>query len=341
MPRPRPAHAPVTATSSVTALPSNALPLLDLAPAADDLRRDVLDGLAQQPRSVPCKYFYDDHGSRLFDQICGLPEYYPTRTELAISRQYAAEMATACGPHTLLIELGSGCSTKTRVLLDHLRDPAAYVPVDIARDFLKSAAGELARAYPRLPVLPVCADFTRPFTVPADRLPAARRTVVYFPGSTIGNFTAPEATELLANIAALIGDGGGLLIGVDLRKDPAVLERAYNDTRGVTAAFNLNLLTRINRELGADFRGEHFRHRAIYDADAGRIEMQLHSTRAQTVHIDGHSFEFAAGEALRTEYSHKYSLEQFSGLAAAAGLSVRQVWSDRDRLFSVQYLSHA
>jgi len=330
--------APATPDSTVT---SGALPLLDLAPAADDLRRDVLAGLSQTPRSLPCKYFYDDHGSRLFDEICGLPEYYPTRTELAISRQYAAEMATACGPRTLLVELGSGSSTKTRVLLGHLREPAAYVPVDIARDFLRSSAAALARAYPRLPVLPVCADFTRPFTVPADRLPEARRTVVYFPGSTIGNFTAPEATELLRNIAALIGDRGGLLIGVDLRKDQDVLERAYNDARGVTAAFNLNLLTRINRELAADFRIDHFRHRAVWDADAGRVEMQLLSERPQTVHIDGEHFHFTAGEVLRTEYSHKYSLEQFAGLAAAAGLAVRQVWSDRDRLFSVQYLSPA
>lgn len=323
------------------ALPALDLPLIDLAPAPADLRRDVLAGLSQAPRALPCKYFYDDHGSRLFDRICALPEYYPTRTELAISRHHAAEMATACGPRTLLVELGSGSSTKTRVLLDHLREPAAYVPVDIARDFLRASAGDLARAYPGLPVLPVCADFTRPFSVPADRLPHARRTVVYFPGSTIGNFTAPEATALLRNIAALIGDDGGLLIGVDLRKDPAVLERAYNDASGVTAAFNLNLLARINRELAADFALEHFRHRAIYDRDAGRIEMQLHSQRDQAVHIAGHRFDFAAGEVLRTEYSHKYSLEGFAELAAAAGLAVRQVWRDRERLFSVQYLSPA
>lgn len=320
---------------------AEALPLLDLAPPAADLRRDALAGLTRRPRALPCKYFYDDHGSWLFDQICTLPEYYPTRTELAISRQYAAEMATACGPRTLLVELGSGTSTKTRVLLDHLREPAAYVPVDIARDFLRESAGALARAYPRLPVLPVCADFTRPFAIPAGRLPAARRTVVYFPGSTIGNFTAPEATALLRNIADLIGEGGGLLIGVDLRKDPAVLERAYNDARGVTAAFNLNLLTRINRELGADFQLDAFRHRAIYDQDAGRIEMQLVCAREHTVHIDAQPFTFTAGEVLRTEYSHKYSLESFAGLATAAGLTVRQVWSDRDHLFSVQYLSRA
>ena len=313
-----------------------ALPLLDLAPAADDLRRDALAGLTQTRKTLPCKYFYDDHGSWLFDQICGLPEYYPTRTELAISRQYAVEMATACGPRALLLELGSGSSTKTRVLLDHLREPAAYVPVDIARDFLQSSADALAAAYPGLPVQPVCADFTRRFTVPA--LPA-RRTVVYFPGSTIGNFVASEAVVLLSNIAALLGDDGGLLIGVDLRKDVGALERAYNDAQGVTAAFNLNLLTRLNRELAADFVVEQFEHRAVYDAEAGRIEMQLVSRRPQTVRLADHDIHFTAGEIVRTEYSHKYTREQFAGLAAAAGLRVRQVWTDRAELFSVQYLT--
>ncbi|HEY0136854.1 MAG TPA: L-histidine N(alpha)-methyltransferase [Nannocystis sp.] len=315
-----------------------ALPLLDLAPEAGDLRRDALAGLAASPKTLPCKYFYDDHGSWLFDQICSLPEYYPTRTELAISHQYAAEMAAACGPQVLLLELGSGSSTKTRVLLDHLRAPAGYVPVDIAREFLRSAADDLASAYAGLPVLPVCADFTRPFTAPV--LPA-RRTVVYFPGSTIGNFTAGEATLLLRNIGRLMGDAGGLLIGVDLRKDTAVLERAYNDARGVTAAFNLNLLTRLNRELAADFDLTQFQHRAIWDPGPGRIEMQLVSTRAQTVHIDGQSFAFTADEHIRTEYSHKYTLEQFAGMATAAGLAVRKVWTDRASLFSVQYLTRA
>lgn len=317
----------------------DALPLLDLAPAADDLRRDALAGLGQARKSLPCKYLYDDLGSWLFDQICELPEYYPTRTELAISRQYAAEMATACGPRTLLVELGSGSSTKTRVLLDHLREPAGYVPVDIARDFLRASAAALAAAYPALTVRPVCADFTLPFAPPT--VADARRTVVYFPGSTIGNFTEPEAVQLLRNIAGLIADRGGLLIGVDLRKDPAVLEAAYNDARGVTAAFNLNLLVRLNRELGADFDLERFHHRAIYDEHAGRIEMQLLPDRPQTVHIAGHRFEFAAGEVLRTEYSHKYTLEQFAALAAAAGLTVRQVWTDSAALFSVQYLTCA
>jgi L-histidine Nalpha-methyltransferase len=324
--RTRPAPCPVT----------RALPLVDLAPAADDLQRDALAGLSRAHKTLPCKYFYDDRGSDLFDQICGLPEYYPTRTELAISRQHAVEMATACGPRVLLLELGSGSSTKTRVLLDHLRAPAAYVPVDIAREFLRSSAESIATAYPGLAVQPVCADFTRPFTPPAL---AARRTVVYFPGSTIGNFIPSEATALLTHVAGLIDPDGGLLIGVDLRKDPAVLERAYNDARGVTAAFNLNLLVRLNRELGADFAVDQFRHRAVYEPELGRIEMQLISRRPQTARIADRRFEFAADEVITTEYSHKYSLEQFAGLAAAAGLQVRQVWTDRQQLFSVQYLT--
>ena len=250
----------------------------------------------------------------------------------------AVEMAAACGPQALLLELGSGSSTKTRVLLDNLRAPAGYVPVDIAREFLRSAADELAAAYPGLPVLPVCADFTRPFTAPV--LPA-RRTVVYFPGSTIGNFTADEATQLLGNIGRLMGEAGGLLIGVDLRKDSDVLERAYNDARGVTAAFNKNLLTRLNRELAADFDLAGFQHRAIWDPTPGRIEMHLVSTRDQTAHIDGQRLEFTAGEHIRTEYSHKYTLEQFAGMATTAGLVVRKVWTDRASLFSVQYLTRA
>ena len=320
------------------ASPNRALPLVDLAPAASDLRRDALAGLSATPKALPCKYFYDDHGSWLFDQICALPEYYPTRTELVISRRYAAEMAAACGPQALLLELGSGSSTKTRVILDHLRTPAGYVPVDIAREFLRHAADELASAYAGLPVIPVCADFTQPFTPPVL---AARRTVVYFPGSTIGNFTADEATQLLRTIGGLMGPEGGLLIGVDLRKDPNVLLRAYNDAKGVTAAFNLNLLTRLNRELAADFDLTQFEHRAVWDPTPGRIEMQLVSKRDQTVHIGDQTIEFHAGEPIRTEYSHKYTLEQFAGMARAAGLAVRKVWTDHARLFSVQYLTRA
>lgn len=320
-----------------------ALPLIDLAPVADDLLRDALAGLTRPARTLPCKYFYDDLGSDLFDQICALPEYYPTRTELAISRQHAAEMATACGPHVRLLELGSGSSTKTRVLLDHLRSPAAYLPVDIARDFLRASADAIAAEYPDLPVQPVCADFTGPLAhhLANHHTLSARRTIVYFPGSTIGNFPDPDAVALLTNIAALLGDHGGLLIGVDLRKDIAILERAYNDSQGVTAAFNKNLLVRLNRELAADFAVEQFTHHAHYDREFGRIEMQLISRRRQAVHIAGQRIEFREGEPIVTEHSHKYTLAGFAALAAAAGLHVRQVWTDREQLFSVQYLTPA
>lgn len=325
-----------------------ALPLIDLLrpsdprDAADLLLRDALAGLSAAAKTLPCKYFYDDRGSDLFDQICRLPEYYPTRTELAISRHHATAMATACGPHVRLLELGSGTSTKTRVLLDHLRSPAAYLPVDIARDFLVASADTIAAAYPQLPVQPVCADFTHPLAPIADRVALpGRRTIVYFPGSTIGNFIDADATRLLTNITTLLGADGGLLIGVDLRKDTGVLERAYDDSQGVTAAFNKNLLVRLNRELGADFAVDQFAHRAVYDQEFGRIEMQLVSRRAQRVHLAGHPIDFTAGEVIVTEHSHKYTLAGFAGLAAAAGLQVRQVWTDCEQLFSVQYLTPA
>lgn len=328
-----------------------ALPLIDLLRPSDpresaaELLRDVITGLTTSSgpaKTLPCKYFYDDRGSDLFDQICRLPEYYPTRTELAISRHHATAMATACGPQVRLLELGSGTSTKTRVLLDHLRCPAAYLPVDIARDFLVASADTIADAYPKLPVQPVCADFTRPLAPIAERVELpGRRTIVYFPGSTIGNFVDADATTLLANIADLLGDDGGLLIGVDLRKDITTLERAYDDSQGVTAAFNKNLLVRLNHELGADFVVEQFTHRAVWDPQFGRIEMRLVSRRDQQVHIAGHRIDFSAGEHIVTEHSHKYTLAGFAELAAAAGLQVRQVWTDCEQLFSVQYLTPA
>lgn len=311
--------------------------LLDLAPPSGDFLTDALAGLSTPgQKTLPCKYFYDDLGSWLFDQICELPEYYLTRTELAITDAHAAEMAAVCGPRTAFVELGSGSSTKTRLLLRQLRSPAAYVPVDISRVHLLTAAEALAFEFPRLPIFPVCADFTRPLP-PLDL--GAERTVLYFPGSTLGNFTEAEAVALLRNLVGHIGDTGGLLIGIDLDKDPTALERAYNDSAGVTAAFNLNLLTRLNRELGADFNLDAFHHRAIYNPHDHRIEMHLQSSGAQTVRLGSRSFAFKDGETIRTEFSHKYSREQFSALAAAAGLRVRQIWTDPADLFSVQYLT--
>jgi dimethylhistidine N-methyltransferase len=301
-------------------------------------RADVLHGLGAPAKTLPCKYFYDETGSALFEQITRLEEYYLTRTELGIMAQHAAAMARLLGPRGLLVEYGSGSSAKTRLLFDHLRDPAAYVPIDVSSESLYRTARALAREYPHIEVLPLCADFTAPLELPVPRKPAARR-VVYFPGSTIGNFGPEEAVPLLRSTAALCGPGGGLLLGADLPKDPRVLEAAYDDRLGVTAAFNRNLLVRINRELGGDFQVEHFTHRSPYNTARGRIEMYLVSDREQRVHIGDAELHFAAGEAIHTENSYKYSLTQMRDLAKAAGLTVQQIWMDERRYFSVQYLT--
>jgi dimethylhistidine N-methyltransferase len=308
-------------------------------PASSEFLRDVLAGLSRPSKHLACKYFYDEAGSQLFDQICDLPEYYPTRTELAILKHHAPEMADLLGPGCVVIEYGSGSSLKTRLLLDAVhRPPAAYVPVDISHEHLHKSARTLAQQYPDIEVVPVCADFTQPFDLPALQGSYQRR-VVYFSGSTIGNFGPLEAYHLLAQIGKLAGVGGGLLIAADLKKDPSILEPAYNDAAGVTAMFNLNLLARINRELGADFALDQFRHHACYNAKVGRIEMYLISNVAQAVHVGGHRFDFAAGERICTEYSYKYGLEEFADLARQAGLSVDRVWTDPQGLFSVQMLT--
>lgn len=316
---------------------SNAAPLQDFAPARASFRDEVLQGLSRSQKMLPCKYFYDERGSQLFERICDLEEYYPTRTELAIMRRDAADMAELIGPGCLLIEYGSGSSLKTRLLLDHLENPAGYVPIDISREHLLRAAHELALAYPHVPVHPVCADYTGDYELP--QLPQReRRRVVYFPGSTIGNFTPAQAVDFLHHVAEVCGPGGGLLIGVDLRKDAEVLERAYNDAEGVTAAFNLNLLARVNRELGADFDLRQFRHEAVFNPDESRIEMHLVSESEQTVRIGDEDVEFESGERIHTENSYKYAPESFAELAQRAGLARERLWTDLDRLFSVQYL---
>ena len=299
---------------------------------------EALAGLTLPQKTLPCKYFYDRRGSELFDQICDLPEYYPTRTEAGIMSDHIAEMASVFKQNTLLIEYGSGSSTKTRILLDHLPHLAGYVPMDISREHLYQTAEKLAAAYPNLDVLPLCADYTAPFELPEADGPVHSR-IVYFPGSTIGNFHRAEATQFLCRIADVCGPGGGLLIGVDLRKSPHVLEPAYNDAQGVTAEFNLNILHRMNAELGADFRLDGFAHHAFYNEPIGRIEMHLRSLRAQTVHLGNAALFFAAGETIWTECSYKYSLPEFAALASAAGFEVRRVWTDVDQKFSVQYLT--
>lgn len=298
---------------------------------------DVLGGLRSSPKRLSPRYFYDEHGSQLFERICAVPEYYVTRTETAILQTHAPQIASVVGEDTLLVELGSGASTKTRLLLDQLPRLAGYVPVDISRSHLLEAARRVAEAYPQLEVQPVCADFTQPFSLPnIQRTPA--RVVVFFPGSTIGNFDTPEAIELLWTMRDTAGPAGGLLIGYDLVKDRGILERAYNDAGGVTAAFNLNVLARLNRELDADFDLQGFRHEARWQADASRVEMHLVSLHAQEISIAGESIAFAAGEHLVTEHCHKYTRESFARLAGAAGWQVRDTWTDRQGYFNVQYL---
>ena len=307
-------------------------------PRTSQFRADVLRGLRAAKKELPCKYFYDEVGSDLFEQITALDEYYPTRTEMGIMKQHAEDMARLLGPRCLLIEYGSGSSIKTRLLLDCLSDPVGYVPIDVSDEHLRRSARVLRAEYPRIEVLPMCVDFTRSFELPVFHNPSARR-VVYFPGSTLGNFTPQEAIALLQKTAQLCGRGGGLLLGVDLRKDTHLIEAAYNDRRGVTAAFNRNILVRINRELGANFDIEQFAHRAFYNAVEGRIEMHLVSRCDQIVWVGGVSFFFAAGESIHTENSYKYSLHALARLAEAGGFDVEQVWTDQCQYFSVSYLT--
>ncbi len=315
----------------IQSLPSRDSTLGD--PAVQQFRTDVLRGLSQNPKQLPSKYFYDRQGSSLFDAICELEEYYLTRTELAIMRAHAVEIASSLPADGVLVELGSGSSVKTRLLLDHLPALRAYVPVDISREHLLAAADRLQRRYRELDVLPLVADFTAPFSLP-PRSERASRTV-YFPGSTIGNFEPAEAELILHRIAALTGPAGGLLIGIDLRKDPAVIEAAYNDPRGITAEFNLNLLRRINRELGGDFPVFDFEHEAQYDPAAGRIEMRLRCMAAQRVQVAGKCFAIKQGEAIHTEYSHKYTVEGFAAMASEAGFQLQKQWTDDRRYFAV------
>ena len=304
----------------------------------DDFRRDVLAGLSRAHKEIPCKYLYDARGAELFEAITQLEEYYPTRTELAIMNQHGAEMAQALGPRCLVVEFGSGSSRKTRILLDHLEEPAGYVPIDISQEQLEAATASLMEEYPDLAVLPVAADYTAPVTLP--NVPHERR-VVYFPGSTIGNLAPAEAAYFLRRAARLTGRGGLLLIGVDVKKDKQVLERAYNDSQGITAAFNRNVLVRINRELNGNFPIDAFRHAAPYNEDLGRIEMQLVCSRPLMVQVGPYWFPFEANESIRTEHCYKYSLHDFATLASEADLTVQRIWTDANDWFSVQLLKAA
>jgi dimethylhistidine N-methyltransferase len=314
--------------------------LLQRSPATTAFLAETFDGLSKSPKELRCKFFYDERGAQLFQKICELPEYYITRTELGILRLRGAEMADALGPELELIGLGTGAGTKTRILLEELRDPAVYIPIDISIEQLQKSAARFRKMFPKLEILPIAADYLEPIELPLPRKPS-ERSVVYFPGSTIGNFEPIAATKFLRRLADLAGHDGGLLIGVDLQKDPCIIEAAYNDDQGVTADFNLNLLARANRELDANFDLNRWRHRAIYNPSEGRIEMYLVSQTDQRVRIENRQFHFSAGERILTEYSYKYSPEGFALVASKAGFRFEKLWTDSRRLFGVFYFSLA
>jgi dimethylhistidine N-methyltransferase len=302
----------------------------------DCFSSSISEGLGRTPKEIACKYFYDAEGSALFDAICALPEYYQTRTEVALLRRHAGEIAALIGVDAEIVEFGAGALRKVRILLDALDTPRSYTPIDISGPYLRDVVRLLAADYPKLTLRPLVADFTLPLHIPA--LPGAvARRAGFFPGSTIGNFPPDAAMAMLRRMRDML-DGGGLLVGVDLVKDPALLHAAYNDAAGVTAAFNKNLLARANREMGADFDLDAFAHYAPYNPQAQRIEMYLVSLKRQSVRLGGSVVEFAAGEAVHTEDSHKYSIESFREIAVRAGFSPRAVWSDENRLFSIHWL---
>jgi L-histidine Nalpha-methyltransferase len=299
--------------------------------------RDAVAGLTARPKRLPPKYFYDEEGARLFEEITALPEYYPTRCELAILRERAGAIAQFFPEGSALIEFGSGSSRKVRIVLAAAPTIATYVPVDISSQMLVQEADELRRDYPRLSVLPVEADFTQPFVLPAAVADAAR--IGFFPGSTIGNFEPHEASAFLRHAGRMLGPGATLIIGVDLEKEASILHAAYNDAAGVTAKFNLNVLERINRELGGNFDLSSFIHRSVYNRDRHRIEMHLISRKAQRVRVLGHHFLFRPGESIHTENSYKYSIDRFTALAQASGWQVKESWTDQNSMFSVHVLT--
>jgi dimethylhistidine N-methyltransferase len=309
---------------------------------ADSFREDVIAGLSLPHKALPPKYFYDARGSRLFEEICRLKEYYPTRSELVLTRAHLGAIARFAGKGCALIEYGSGESRKSRLLIEALR-PSVYVPVDISQDALRGASASLRRRFPWLDIFAVHGDFSQPLKIPlgAGARSFSSRRVVYFPGSTIGNLTPAEAHAFLRMTRGQVGPRGAMLVGVDLKKDATVLHAAYNDARGVTAAFNLNMLARINRELGADFNLRRFRHYAFYNPALGRIEMHLVSLAAQAVNIGNHRFGFEAGESIHTENSYKYSPGEFRALAQRAGFRGKRVWLDRRGLFALHGLAAA
>ena len=315
--------------------------VLDLEPVKADFLAEVIAGLSSSPRSLPCKFFYDERGADLFQKICELPEYYITRTETELLQHHGSEMAESVGANVELIGFGTGAGLKTRRLLEHLENPIAYVPVDISKQRLVDSAIELSHAMPALEILPVCGDYLQEMQLPKP-LRKPDHVAVFFPGSTIGNLEPAVALDFLQRVCRLCGKSGGLIIGVDLQKNREVLEAAYNDSAGVTAEFNLNLLVRANRELGADFDLRRWRHQAVYNEREGRIEMHLISEDQQAVRVGGREFTFAPGEKIITEYSYKHTLEGFARLAASAGFrEASRVWTDPQRWFAVFHFAVA
>jgi len=310
--------------------------MLDRAMISEELQ-EIVAGLKRPEKMISPKYFYDERGSALFEKITRLEEYYPTETELGIMRDNIDAIAAEIGRQASLIEYGSGSSLKTRILLEHLDELAAYVPVDISEEHLLASADELRSDFPDIEILPVVADFTQPFALPSPRVMPVRN-IVYFPGSTIGNFPYDDALDLMKVMFQEAGTGGALLIGVDLRKDPAIIERAYNDAQGVTAEFNLNMLRHLNREFGSDFDLDSYSHSAKYNASEGRVELRLVADCPQTVRIGDAEIDIEEGEGILTEYSHKYTPGDFAAMARSAGFEVKHVWTDANKLFSVQFL---
>lgn len=299
---------------------------------------EILEGLSKTRKELPCKYFYDERGSQLFDEICDLDEYYITRTELRIMKENIDEISDFLGDKLMFIEYGSGSSEKIKIILDHVKGITVYVPIDISCEHLGKSAAEIDDTYDDLQVIPVCADYNMPFSIPSPNKEVTHK-VVYFPGSTIGNFHREEAIGFLKGIAQVTGEHGSLLIGVDLKKDPEILKRAYNDKKGVTAEFNLNQLQRFNAELGSNFDLDNFTHDAIYNEEQGRIEMHIVSKKPQTVQLNGSTIAFKKDERIWTESSYKYSIEDFRDVARQAGFEIKKIWTDKDSLFSVQYLT--
>lgn len=310
----------------------------DYHPSTASLRQEVLAGLAATPKILPPKLFYDHRGAQLFERICELPEYYLTRTEIAILERHAEEIADLTGRGACLLELGSGAGVKVRLLLEHLC-PAMYVPIDISRKQLHASTDAMAQDYDWLEVHSVCADYCRPLRL--DFIPDDTDRLVYFPGSTLGNFEPDEAQTFLENLRGLTGEEGSLLMSIDLKKEPRRIDAAYNDAVGITAAFNLNILTRLQRDLDAELDPSGFRHQAFYNRQAGRVEMHLISRRRQAIVVDGRTFHFDEGETIHTENSYKYSVEEFQDLARRAGYRSLRVWVDSDALFSVHLLRPA